>query len=72
MALSLDSLLDLELEARIVGIVMTTATNLEDHAGVAFVSERKDRAESLRRLADVIAPGTVAGLASDSCEIGVG
>src|SRR5262249_50750504 len=43
-AVLLDLLHDLELEARVVGVVVAAAADLEDHARVALVAERQDGA----------------------------
>ena len=67
-ALRLDLLLHLELEAGVVGLVVAGAADLEDHAGVALVGERDDRAALRGRLAHVVAARPVAGLAADAGE----
>src|SRR5262245_40405935 len=70
-ALRLDLRLDLELEAGIVGVVVAGAADLEDHAGVALVAEREDRADARRALLHVVAARSVAGLAADPREVRV-
>ena len=70
-SLSIDTLFDLEREARIVGIIVAAPADLEDHTGITFVSEGENRSKSLRGLTDVVSSRPVAGFASDACQIGL-
>ena len=63
--------LHLELEARVVRVVVAAAADLEDHAGVALVAERQDGAALRRVGGDVVAAGPVARFAADAREVGV-
>src|SRR3990172_5919712 len=70
-ALRLDLGLHLELEARIVRLVVAGAADLQDHARVALVAEREDRADAACALLHVVSARAVAGLAADAREVGV-
>ena len=71
-ALAIDLVLNLELEARVVGVVVAAATDLQDHTGVALIAEGQDRPHAHRVLSDVIAARTVAGFTAHGCEIRIG
>ena len=60
--------LELELEARIVGIVVAASADLQDHAAITLVGQRQDRTRPARIGGDVGSPGTVATLAADSAQ----
>ena len=70
-SLSIDSLFDLELEARIVGIIVAAPADLEDHTGITFVSEGEDCSEALCGLTYVVCSRPVAGFAPNACQIGL-
>src|SRR5215471_896613 len=70
--LGFDLLLHLKLKARIIGLIVTGAADLKDHAGIALVAKRHDRTHLRGVRLHMVAPGAVARLAPDAQQAGVG
>jgi hypothetical protein len=68
-SLGFDPRLDLELETGVVRIIMAASADPQDHAGIAFISEREDRAHALRGLAYMLAAGSMTRLTSDTRQV---
>ncbi len=71
MALELDLVEKLELEAGIVVLVVAGSTDLENHAGVALVTQCDDVSGPGPVGLDVVAAGAVAGFAADDGQVGM-
>jgi hypothetical protein len=54
-ALIIDALFDFELEAGVVRVIVARAADLENHTGVALITEGQDRSDAFRTLANMIA-----------------